>query len=296
MSPVASRRRIALAQNFIRDRTLIDRLIRRSSLTPEDTVLEVGPGAGAITASLAQRCGHVIAIEKDPNLAARLRRRFGAAEHVSIQHADFLETPLPSGEYKVFANIPFNITTAIVAKLTTGQDPPRDAYLVMQREAAEKFLGAPRESLASLLLKPWFDVSLFYRFHRDDFFPAPGVDVVMLHLHRRHQPLVAPRDARLYRDLITHLFTNRQPTVRATLLRLVSPFTLSRTEHRINRRLDRTPTTIPFPEWLSLLHAFRAEADRHALRAVAGAESALRRHQANLKKVHRTRSVPARRS
>ena len=69
---------------------------------------------------------------------------------------------MPRKPYKVFANIPFNITTAIVIRLTMAQYPPEDAYLAMQKEAAEKFLGKPHESLYAVLLKPWFEVEMVH--------------------------------------------------------------------------------------------------------------------------------------
>jgi len=74
----------------------------------------------------------------------------------------FLDYRLPRKPYKVFANIPFNITTAIVIRLTMAQYPPEDAYLAMQKEAAEKFLGKPHESLYAVLLKPWFEVEMVH--------------------------------------------------------------------------------------------------------------------------------------
>jgi 23S rRNA (adenine-N6)-dimethyltransferase len=89
----------------------------------------------------------VVAIEKDPVLVPPLRHRFAGMPHVRIREADFLEVALPRAPYKVFANIPFNITTAIVTKLIGASCPPDDAYLVVQKEAAARFAGLPRESL-----------------------------------------------------------------------------------------------------------------------------------------------------
>ncbi len=85
----------------------------------------------------------------------------------------------------MFASIPFNITTAIVTRLTTASCPPDDTYLVVQREAANKFLGKPRESLYAVLLKPWFELDIVHLFRRSDFVPTPHVDVVMLRLRKR---------------------------------------------------------------------------------------------------------------
>ena len=135
------RRSVRYAQNVLTNRSLIDRLLDRSGIDAGDTVLEIGAGGGAITERLARRCRRVVAIERDPRLADRLRRRFAGCPSVAIHEGDFLCLPLPDTRYKVFANIPFNITTAIVTRLTAAPRPPEEAHLVVQREAADRFLG-----------------------------------------------------------------------------------------------------------------------------------------------------------
>jgi 23S rRNA (adenine-N6)-dimethyltransferase len=290
----SNRRSVALSQNFLRDPRLIDHLLRRSSIGPTDLVVEIGPGGGAITRRLAERCGRLLAIERDPRLAADLRRRFAGRDHVRIVEADVLDASLPTGEYKVFANIPFNVTTAIVAKLTSGQDPPRDAYLAVQREAAARFLGEPRGTLVALLLAPWFESSIFHRFRRQDFSPVPRVDVVMLRLRRRERPLVAPDDTRFFRDFAVFAFTAWQPSLRDVLARLLSGTDTAAIERQAGTCLSRPPSALAVPEWLDVFRAVRDRADRRASRQILGAEARLRRQQAGLEKEHRTRVVQSR--
>ncbi len=178
-------RSIHYAQNFLKSQSLVERLLDRCDIGPNDVVYEIGPGKGIITECLAQRCRKVVAIEKDPVFAHALRSRFSGTASIQIHEGDFLEYRLPRSPYKVFANIPFNITSAIVSRLTTAPVPPDDTYLIMQKEAAEKFLGEPYESLYSLLLKPCFALEILHRFQRNDFAPGPRVDVVMLRLSKR---------------------------------------------------------------------------------------------------------------
>jgi len=290
--PPTSRPRpsIALSQNFLTNERLVAQLIDRSSIGPDDTVVEIGPGAGVITGPLARRCRCVVAIEKDERLAALLRRRFRDAARVAVRRADVLRAPLPDTPYKVFANIPFNVTTAIVSKLVTAPNPPGDCYLVVQREAAAKFAGTPRESLYAVLMKPWFEPSIVHTFRRGDFAPPPSVEVVMLRLRKRGPPLVAPTDARLYRDFVTYCFTARQPSLRHTLKTLFSPRQLRHIEKHLVLDLDIAPTAIPFERWLQLFHEFRRVGSARATQAVCGAEERLKRRQAGLQKVHRTRT------
>jgi 23S rRNA (adenine-N6)-dimethyltransferase len=223
------------SQNFLRDPALVRHLLDASTLNPEDTVYEIGPGRGVITDALARRCGRVIAVEKDPALARALRQRFADAAHVAVVDGDFLEHPLPDAPYKVFANVPFNVTAAVVTKLLAAPRPPEDSYLIVQREAAERFLGAPAETLYAALLKPWFEPSVLYRFARADFVPAPRVDVVLLRLRKRGPPLVPEEERRSYRDFVTHCFTARHRTIRGTL----SPLLGGPRAHQLLARLRR---------------------------------------------------------
>src|SRR6266540_2545984 len=199
------------SQNFLKDRRLVERLLGASSIRTEELVIDIGAGRGLITERLEALGAKVLAIERDPRLAASLRDRFGRSAGVTVCEADFLHLGLPVGPYKVFANIPFNLTAEIVAKLTTAANPPGDSYLAMQREAAERFSGEPRGTLQAMLLAPWFDASTVHNFRRTDFDPMPLVDVVMLRLRKRGPPLVCPSNAQLYRDFLTYCFTCWQP-------------------------------------------------------------------------------------
>ena len=283
------RPRIAYAQNFLRSGRLVDRLLERAGIGPDDLVVEIGPGLGIITERLARACRQVLAIEKDPALVRRLRRRLAGVPNVALFEADVLSCPLPVTGYKVFASIPFNITAAIVERLTAEPWAPDDAYLVVQREAAARFLGEPRETLAALLLKPWFEPALVHRFRRTDFDPAPQVEVVMLRLRKRGPPLVPPDDAQSFRDFAVHVFTAWRPTVRDALAPALGAETLRRIERRSEVDLGRPPTAIRFEEWLDLFTAFLRDAGEPEHRAILGAEARLRDQQATLHRVHRTR-------
>ena len=191
-------RRIDYSQNFLCNPRLVRRLVRAADLGADDLVIEIGPGDGAITRELMSACRHVIAVEKDPHQAKRLGRRFPAEQNLTLFAADFLEFPLPQTPYKVFASIPYNATAAIVGKLTSGIAPPDDAWLVIQREAALRFLGVPTGTLVAAQIHPWFAVSVEHTFRRSDFRPAPAVDSVLLRIARRSR---APRGDQRARPL-----------------------------------------------------------------------------------------------
>lgn len=275
-------------QNFLRRTTALERLVAQSGVSPSDVVYEIGAGTGVVTALLARHAGRVIAIEKDEALCRRLRRRFAGWPNVSVRCADFLEHRLPHASYKVFANPPFDITAAIVTKLTGAAMPPDDAFLALQSEAAHRYCGRPRETLASLLLDPFFEPTIVHRFSRDDFVPAPGVDVVMLRLRKRGPPLIARQHRQLYRDFVVTSFTAWRPSIGTALGRGLG----ERVAHKLlaDAQLDgsRRPSEVPFAEWLRLFDCF-SQLPIGVHRRVAGAEGRLSRQQRRLQKRHRTR-------
>lgn len=182
-----SRKSVIYSQNFTVNSSLVANLIERSSISQDDIVYEIGPGTGIITAELAKRCKKVVAIEIDKNLAKKLQTKFINVPNVEVLEENFLFHPLNELRYKVFSNIPFNITAAIVKKLTEAKNLPIDIFLFVQLDAAKKFLGAPsaKETQFSLLLKPVFDLSITHQFRRNDFRPTPNVDIVLLRIKKK---------------------------------------------------------------------------------------------------------------
>ena len=280
---------LSVSQNFLKDPRLVASLIERSSIGPQDVVYEIGPGKGIITAELARRCKRVIAIEKDPALAAFLHEKLAHLRNLTIRTADFLSCPLPPLPYKVFSNIPFNITAAIMTHLTESAHPSEDSYLVMQKEAAEMYLGQPYASLRSVLLQPWFKLEILHQFRRSDFSPQPGVDVVLLRLSKRKQPPLTRSDRQRFRDFVVYGFTAWRPSLRETLQDVFSYKQLKHISRDLRIDLVRPPTAFCCQDWLLLFEAYKELARPQAIHTIAGSEKRLQRQQEKLHKVHRTR-------
>lgn len=216
---------LSVSQNFLTSAGLIDRLLRPTGLGAGDLVLEIGPGKGHITRALLARGCAVRATELDPVLFERLQNSLGGRKGLTLVRGDFLRQPLPRAPYQVFANIPFNRTTDILRKLTEAAHPPEQAWLVVEKGAAKRFLGQPRETLSSLRLKPYFTAEIAFTFRREDFHPAPSVDAVLLHLRRKAEPDLPPADRAAFAAFVEQghryglrrLLTKRQI---ATALRL----------------------------------------------------------------------------
>ncbi|MGH2480687.1 MAG: 23S ribosomal RNA methyltransferase Erm [Ktedonobacteraceae bacterium] len=291
MSSSSLSKRALLSQNFLKDPYLVASLLDRFDLGCDSVVYEIGPGEGIITEQLALRYKQVVAIEKDPLLARLLQGRFGGWPNVTIHSGDFLHYRLPRSPYKVFANIPFNITSDIVKRLIGAEYPPDDAYLAMQQEAADMFLGNPRESLRTILLKPWFETDIVHRFQRWDFVPTPRVDVVMLRLRKRGPPLVNNIDRQHFRDFVVHVFTRWQPTWRNPLNDIFTGRQRSYIERELGIDLGATPTSLSIEQWLNLFGQLKIVWNTRALQTISGSEKRLLAQQRRLQKSHRTRST-----
>ena len=252
--PRGRRRRPEFSQHFLRKGALAARLVETSSVSLQDLVIEIGPGAGALTRHLADRCRELIAVELDPDLCRELRACFAGIEGLRIVHGDFLCHRLPRTPYKVFGNLPYASTTEIVRRLDAAPTPPIDAYLVVQREAALRFAGAPyaRETRLSLLLKPWWQVEILHWMRRTDFEPPPAVDSVQLWLARRVRPLITSGEARSYRDFVSAAFRGRGWTVRDRLRHALTPPQLARLGRELRFNPGAASQTLRFDQWLAV--------------------------------------------
>lgn len=174
--------RIYGSQNFLTGRRLLERIVQKSTINEEDIVIEIGTGKGHLTEALCRKASFVYSVEIDGRLYERASERLKNVGNVKLIHGDFMKYRLPvKGNYKVFANIPYYLTTEIVRKLTQAFHPPSDIWLVMEKGAAKRFLGVPSETKASSLLKNKWKLDITYYFSREDFHPKPSVDSVLLH-------------------------------------------------------------------------------------------------------------------
>ena len=258
-----SHKRIVLAQNFLRSSKLVRQLINSSTLASSDIVYEIGPGRGIITAELARNVRKVVAIEKDPFLARELCTRFQSVENVEIIANDFLQYHIPDREYKIFANIPFNITADIVRKILYTHPVPGEAYLVMQKEAAQKFSGTPHETQFSILAKPLFEFQIIRELRKTDFVPIPHVDSVLLRIKKRSSLIVQKEDISLYHSFIRYGFGRWKHNLKLIFKPI---FTYPQWKHLSKDLcfpLDATPSHLTFEQWLGLFECFKQRVPRN---------------------------------
>lgn len=249
------RKRIRLAQNFLKDPQLVADLVMSSSITSDDVVLEIGPGDGIITNELAKIARKVIAIEKDPPLAKGLRNRLRDREHVRVHTADFTHFKIENQTYKIFSNIPFNATADIIKRILNS-DSFSEAYLIVQAEAAEKYSGVPTETKISVLSKPWFTFDLAHSFERNDFEPVPSVDVVLLHIRQRAEPLLGRESAELYRNFVNFGFHSTKQNLSLGFKKVFTYTQWKRLSKDLGFAIKVKPTELRFEQWLGLFTYF----------------------------------------
>lgn len=281
------------SQNFLRDLNLVRLIVSKSSICRNDIVYEIGPGKGIITEVLSSNCKKLIAIEKDKGLYRRLLHKFKGNPRVEIKYGDFLNFNLPAkGKYKIFSNIPFNLTADIVGKITSTGNPPEDAYLIVQKEAAKRFSGLPfaKEQQYSLLLKPWFVVKVIHSFRRTDFYPIPAVDIVLLQIKKRKNPIIKKEESEAYRDFIVYSFNQWKPNLKDALKKVFTSEQFRRLAKDLKFETSARPTDLSFEQWLGLFRYFLTGVIDFKKDLVRGAENKLRKQQAQLQKSHRTSS------
>jgi 23S rRNA (adenine-N6)-dimethyltransferase len=250
-----SKRKI-LAQNFINMSSLVDSILNMTSISSDDIVCEIGPGTGMLTKGLAKRAGKIIAIEKDPDLYRLLVRKFEHNDNVILYNADFLRFGIGVSYYKVVANIPFNITSSVMRKIIYTPYPPVEAYLIMQKEAAEKFTGIPMTTQFSVMVKPWFRMRITKYFNRTDFSPVPNVDVVMLHVKKISPPLIALKERHLYERFIARGFNAWKKNVKQNYKNTFTYVQWKRLSHDLAFPIHATPSELHFSHWLGLFKFF----------------------------------------
>ena len=136
----------SLGQNFLIDKAIIKKMIDSADITPEDTVLEIGPGLGAITQELAKKAKKVIAIEKGYKMVEILQETLQEFKNVEIINNDILELPesqIPLSEYKIVANLPFYLAAPIIRKFLEIKNPPKKMVLIIQKEVAQTICAKP---------------------------------------------------------------------------------------------------------------------------------------------------------
>ncbi len=214
--------RKSLGQHFLTDRRILTRIADALHLEGGETVLEIGPGRGALTDILAERAGRLIAIEYDRALAEVLRQRYAKRNNVLIAEADVLEVSLgelAAGPYVLVGNVPYYITTPILFHALVPPRAQRSVYLV-QREVADRLSAAPGTKEYGALTVNVAAVAkadTLFKVPAGAFSPPPKVESAVVRITPLATPLVSEDEQRPFRILVQGAFGMRRKQMRRVL-------------------------------------------------------------------------------
>ena len=212
----------SLGQNFIYDEALLAALAEAAGVTPDEDVLEIGPGCGSLTKHLCRTAGHVLAIELDERLIPLLEAFMADMRNLTVVQGDVMALNLREvtkglrSPFAVVANIPYYITTPLIKTLLSGDLPVSRLALMVQREVADKILAEPGDEawcplsvLCRFLCEPYLAMEV----PAECFTPPPKVDSAFVVLPLRETPAVEVRDREMFFRVANAAFAMRRKTM-----------------------------------------------------------------------------------
>ena len=251
-----------LGQHFLTDRSALERIVAAADPTSDTTVVEIGPGRGALTDLLAPRARRLVAVELDRALVPILRERYAALPNVEVVEGDVLDIPLGTlvtGPYVLVGNVPYYITTPIIFHALREPRPLRAVYLV-QREVADR-LAAPAGSRTygalSVNVQALARVELIGRVPAGAFHPRPTVDSAIVRLTPRTDPVIVPAEEGAFRTLVQSAFGYRRKQMRR-VIRSVADIDASAADEALSEAgidPESRPETLPPERFAAVLRA-----------------------------------------
>lgn len=220
-----------LGQNFLIDLNLMRLFIDKADVSSDDIVIEVGPGTGSMSESLAEKAGFFIAVEYDRGLAGVVRERIGDRENVCVIEGDVLKNQNSlnaqlvetvanvkskfSGKSKLVANLPYDVSSALIINLLIGSVKVDEMCVTVQREIAEKMAAKPGDDLygtLSVFMGAYGRAEIFHKLGNKVFWPQPKVDSAMINFVRGHRNVI---DDDVFRQVVGMFFQHRRKTIGA---------------------------------------------------------------------------------
>jgi 16S rRNA (adenine1518-N6/adenine1519-N6)-dimethyltransferase len=217
------RARKGLGQHFLVDEQVLKRLISAVSLTPDDIVIEVGPGMGILTRELAKGADRVIAVEVDTRMAISLREALVAWPNVTVINADILESDPASllgieTTYKVVGTLPYYIATAVIRHFLEAQIKPLSIVVTVQKEVAQAIAAPPGHmSLLSVSVQLYGKPTIVDYIKPQSFYPPPKVDSAIVRVDLYERPPVAIADEAKFFSIVRGGFSAPRKQLRNSL-------------------------------------------------------------------------------
>ncbi len=214
-------------QNFLVDRSVIDRIISAVNAHRDETIIEIGPGRGALTLRLTENTGRLIAIEFDRELVPVLREQFKDTPNLQLIEDDalnvnFCDVIEPARSARVVANLPYNIATAILQRLIEQRNCITDMTLMLQREVVDRITaaaGSTERGYLSVLVEAYCETEKLFDVPPRAFRPAPRVWSTVVRLRVRSKTAVEVKDEKLLWQIVSAGFAQRRKTILNNLRR-----------------------------------------------------------------------------
>jgi len=249
----AHRPRKRFGQHFLRDPGIIEAIVQAIDPQPGDTIVEIGPGHGAITESLAKRAGHLHCVELDRDLAAALRRRFGQRDSVTIHEADALKFDYCAlgDSLRIVGNLPYNISTPLLFHLIDNRECITDMHFMMQKEVVDRMTAGPGSKTygrLGIMLGCHLSVDALFEVGPQCFDPPPAVMSAVARLLPLGNSRPDIDDEKLLGRLVATAFSQRRKTLRNALKTM-----LDETELRsLGIDPGKRPESIPVSDYVAL--------------------------------------------
>jgi 16S rRNA (adenine1518-N6/adenine1519-N6)-dimethyltransferase len=252
----------SLGQNFMHDPNTIEKIVTTAAIQPDETIVEIGPGTGELTAALARAARSVIAVEIDDRLIPLLETRFRGAANVYFHFEDILKTNLTTlvggKPYSVVANVPYYITSSILRHVLEPAHKPRRVVMTMQYEVAQRITARPGDlSLLAVSVQYYGKPVLITRLNPAVFWPRPDVESAVVQIDPYTAPIVkVPDDERFFR-VVRAGFSQKRKQLRNALAGGLGIKTQQADEALIAAGLEptRRAETLTLEEWASLTRA-----------------------------------------
>ncbi|AYF54055.1 16S rRNA (adenine(1518)-N(6)/adenine(1519)-N(6))-dimethyltransferase RsmA [Clostridium botulinum] len=212
----------SLGQNFLTDQTVLDDIVIGSEVCEEDFVIEIGPGVGTLTKELLKKAKKVCAVELDSNLIPILQEELKEFNNFQLIHKDalkinFKELIGDEKSVKVVANLPYYVTTPIIARLLKEGYNFKSLTIMIQKEVAERIASEPNckeYGALSILVQYYCDTTIIRKVPPTCFIPQPKVDSIIIRLDRLNEPRVKVQDKELFFKIVRQSFNMRRKTLR----------------------------------------------------------------------------------
>ncbi len=210
-----------LGQNFLFDPSILRKIVETAKIKHDDTVVEIGPGLGALTKMLIEAAKKIIAIELDYELYEKLKDELKEFKNIELIHGDALKYSYEELEpFKVVANIPYYITTPIIFRLIQARKNLKSMTLTIQKEVAQRIVGKPGTKdygVLSIAVQYYANPELKFIIPKGAFRPVPKVDSAVIHIEILDKPRVTVIDEKLFFKIVRTAFAQRRKTLSNSL-------------------------------------------------------------------------------